>query len=181
MGSYFPDQGLNLQPLHWKHRILSTGPPGRSLSKLIILLSTPYLDEKRDYHYGYYSQQTVFAVLTCWAWGSILVLNLSPLKPLIDWLAHLQDRTRFVLFHPAAAVAKSLLLCPTLRNLIDGNSPGSPVPGILQARTLEWVAISFSNSWKGKVKVKSLSRVRLFSTPWATAYQAPPSMGFASV
>ena len=65
--------------------VLTTGPPGRSLSKLIILLSTPYLDEKRDYHYGYYSQQTVFAVLTCWTWGSILVLNLPSLKPLI-WL-----------------------------------------------------------------------------------------------
>ena len=55
---------------------------------------------------------------------------------------------------------------------IDGSPPGSPVPGILQARTLEWVAISFSSAWKWKVKVKSLSRVRLFSTPWAAAYQA---------
>ena len=60
----------------------------------------------------------------------------------------------------------------------DGSPPGSPVPGILQARTLEWVAISFSNAWKWKVKVKSLSHVRLFETPWTTAYQAPPSMGF---
>ena len=57
--------------------------------------------------------------------------------------------------------------------------PGSPVPGILQARTLEWVAISFSNAWKGKVKVKSLSRVRPSATPWTAAYQAPPSMGFS--
>ena len=62
---------------------------------------------------------------------------------------------------------------------IDGGSPGSPVPGILQARTLEWVAISFSNAWKWKVKVRSLSRVRLFETPWSAAYQAPPSMGFS--
>ena len=54
-----------------------------------------------------------------------------------------------------------------------------PVPGILQARTLEWIAISFSNAWKWKVKVKSLSRARLFATPWAAAYQAPPSMGFS--
>ena len=73
---------------------------------------------------------------------------------------------------------KSLQLCPTLCNSIDGSPPGSPVPGILQARTLEWVAISFSNAWKLKVKVKSLSRVRLFPTPWTAAYQAPPSMGF---
>ena len=56
---------------------------------------------------------------------------------------------------------------------IDGSPPGSPVPGILQARTLEWVAMSFSNAWKWKVKVKSLSCVRLFATPWTTAYQAP--------
>ena len=62
---------------------------------------------------------------------------------------------------------------------IDGSPPGSPVPGILQARTLEWVAISFSNAWKWKVKVKSLSRVRLLATPWTAAYQAPPSMGFS--
>ena len=79
----------------------------------------------------------------------------------------------------AAAAAKSLQLCPTLCDPIDSGPPGSPVPGILQARTLEWVAISFSNAWKGKVKVKSLSHVRLFSTPWSAAYQAPPSMGFS--
>ena len=60
---------------------------------------------------------------------------------------------------PAAAAAKSLQLCPTLCDPIDGSPPGSPVPGILQARTLEWVAISFSNAWKWKVKVKSLSRL----------------------
>ena len=75
--------------------------------------------------------------------------------------------------------AKSLQSCPTLCNPRDGSPPGSPVPGILQARTLEWVAISFSNAWKGKVKVKSLSCVRLFATPWSAAYQAPPSMGFS--
>ena len=79
----------------------------------------------------------------------------------------------------AAAAAKSLQSCPTLCNPIEGNSPGSPVPGILQVRTLEWVAISFSNAWKWKVKVKSLSRVRLLATPWTVAHQAPPSMGFS--
>ena len=62
---------------------------------------------------------------------------------------------------------------------IDSSPPGSPVPGILQARTLEWVAISFSNAWKWKVKVKSLSGVWLLATPWTAAYQAPPSMGFS--
>ena len=62
---------------------------------------------------------------------------------------------------------------------IDGSPPGSPIPGILQARTLEWVAISFSNAWKWNVKGKSLSCVRLLATPWTTAYQAPPSIGFS--
>ena len=78
----------------------------------------------------------------------------------------------------AAAAAKSLQSCPTLCDPIDGSPPGSPVPGILQARTLEWVAISFSNARQRKVKVKSLSRVRLLATPWTAAHQAPPSMGF---
>ena len=79
----------------------------------------------------------------------------------------------------AAATAKSLQSCLTLCDPIDGSPPGTPVPGILQARTPEWVAISFSNAWKWKVKVKSLSRVRLLATPWTAAYQAPPSMGFS--
>ena len=78
-----------------------------------------------------------------------------------------------------AAAAKSLQLCPTLYDPIDGSPPGSPVPGILQVRTLEWAAISFSNAWKWKVKGKSLSCVQLLGTPWAAAYQAPPSMGFS--
>ena len=78
-----------------------------------------------------------------------------------------------------AAAAKSLQSCLTLCDPIDGSLSGSPVPGILQARTLEWVAISFSNAWKWKVKVKSLSRVWLLVTPWTAAYQAPPSMGFS--
>ena len=79
----------------------------------------------------------------------------------------------------AAAAAKSLQSCPTLCDPIDGSPRGSPVPGILQARTLEWVAISFSNAWKWKVKVKSLSDVQLLATPWTAAYQGPPSMGFS--
>ena len=79
----------------------------------------------------------------------------------------------------AAAAATVLQSCPTLCDPIDGSPSGSTIPGILQARTLEWVAISFSNAWKWKVKVKSLSRVRLSATPWTVAYQAPPSMGFS--
>ena len=77
----------------------------------------------------------------------------------------------------AAAAAKSLQSCPTLCDPRDGSPPGSPVPGILQARALEWGAISFSNAWKWKVKAKLLSRVRLLATPWTAAHQAPPSLG----
>ena len=79
----------------------------------------------------------------------------------------------------AAAPAKSLQSYLTLCDPIDISPPGSAIPGILQARTLEWVAISFSSAWKWKVKVKSLSHVWLFATPWTAAYQAPPSMGFS--
>ena len=86
--------------------------------------------------------------------------------------AHMKDTA-------AAAAAKSLQSCPTLCDPIDGSPRGSPVPGILQARTLEWVAIAFSNAGKWKVKGKSLSRVRLLVTPWTAAHQAPPSKGFS--
>ena len=81
--------------------------------------------------------------------------------------------------YAAAATAKSLQSCPTLCDPITGSPPGSSILGILQAKTLEWGAISFSNAWKWKVKVKSLSRVRLFVTPRTAAHQAPPSMGFS--
>ena len=77
------------------------------------------------------------------------------------------------------AAAKSLQSCPTLSDRIDSSPPGSPIPGILQARTLEWVAISFSNAGKWTVTVKLLSHVRLLATPWTAAYQALLSMGFS--
>ena len=91
----------------------------------------------------------------------------------------LSENTLPIVFLCYAAAAKSLQLCPTLCDPKDGSPPGSPIPGILQARTLEWVAISFSNAWKWKVKVKSLSWVRILATPWTAAHQAPPSMGFS--
>ena len=78
-----------------------------------------------------------------------------------------------------SAAAKSFQSSPTLCDPIDSSPPGSTVPGILQARTLEWVAIFFSNAWRWKVKVKSLSRFQLWVTPWSAAYQAPPSLGFS--
>ena len=110
-----------------------------------------------------------------------LHLDLSHWRMGLDWFRfnsqHHYPNNRMILY--AAAAAKSLQSCPTLCNPIDGSPPGSPVPGILLARALEWVAISFSNAWKGKVKVKSLSRVWLLATPWTAAHQAPPSMGFS--
>ena len=84
----------------------------------------------------------------------------------------------FILFTAAAAAAKSLQSCPTLCDPTDGSPPGSPTPGILQARTLEWIPISLSKAWKWKTKVKSLSRIRLLATPWTAAYKAPPPWDF---
>ena len=132
-----------------------------------------------------YCQSSVFSSSHVWMWGldhkegyvlrnwyfQIVVLEKTLESPL-DW-------KEIKLVNPAAAAAKSLQSCPTLCDPREGSPPGSPVPGILQARTLEWVAISFSNAWKWKVKVKSLSRVRLLATPWTVAYQAPSSMGFS--
>ena len=117
----------------------------------------------------------------------ICVFQMRKRKPK-KWLAKITQLAReksrtlnmsCTAFPAAAAAAKSLQLCLTLCDPRDGSPPGSPIPGILQARTLEWVAISFSNAWKWKVKVKLLSRIWLLATPWTTAYQAPLSMGFA--
>ena len=113
---------------------------------------------------------------------------IRPLFTLITSLRSLSSNTVHILrywgigtstYVFAAAAAKSLQSCPTLCDPRDGSPPGSPIPGILQARTLEWVAISFSNAWKWKGKVKSLSCVLLLATPWTAAYQAPPPMGFS--
>ena len=104
---------------------------------------------------------------------------LLPIYPQNFFPFHFLFLIKLLEFSATAAAAKSLQLCPTLCDPRDSSPPGSAIPGILQARTLEWVAISFSNAWKWKVKVKSLSRVRLFATPWTVAYQAPPSMGFS--
>ena len=113
---------------------------------------------------------TLHIILSLWL---IVDLQSYILVATINWLPVL-----FCLcFHHSAA--KSLQSCPTLCDSIDSSPLGSPVPGILQARTLEWVAISFSSAWKWKVKVRSLSRPRLLVTPWTAAYQAPLSMGFS--
>ena len=97
------------------------------------------------------------------------------------WLLHWQAGSLplVLLGKPIYLAAKLLQSCPTLCDPIDSSPPGSPIPGIFQASTLEWVAISFYNEWKWKVKVKSLSCVWLFAIPWTAAYQGPPSMGFS--
>ena len=104
------------------------------------------------------------------------VWDLSIPLPSSTWVAaliptELKDIDQIVMY--IVATAKLHQSCPTLCDPVDGSPPGSPVPGILQARTLEWVAISFSNAWKSKVKVKSLSHIWLLATPWTAAYQAP--------
>ena len=108
------------------------------------------------------------------------IINITGVLSLYRWLnLSIEHHSNLWKPYAAAAAAKSLQSCPTLCDLIDGSPPGSPVPGILQARTLEWVAISFSNAWKWKVKVKSFSHVRLLVTPWTADYQASLSMGFS--
>ena len=123
-------------------------------------------------------------------WGALLDLKLlsvtnsvgclTILSPVfqVSWVLISYTHTKHAGIYDAAA-AKSLQSCLTLCDPIDGSPPGSPVPGILQARTLDWVAISSSNAWKWRVKVKSLSHVRLVATPWTAARQAPLSMGFS--
>ena len=113
----------------------------------------------------------------------VLLIKIWPISPFPIYYKQsfdleTQDCAVPTIFSAAAAAAKSLQSCPTLCDPIDGSPLGSSVPGILQARILEWVAVSFSNARKWKVKVKSLSRVRLLVTPWTVAYQAPLSMGF---
>ena len=117
------------------------------------------------------SQLFTLTLITCFTWKPVCFIPRSfPLVFRMIWVP---------VYHGSAAAAESLQSCPTLCDPIDGSPPGSPVPGILQARTLEWVAISLSSARKWKVKVKLLSRVRLVATPWTAAHQAPPSMGFS--
>ena len=92
-----------------------------------------------------------------------------------EWVINFGWDTSLQLLDNCMHAKSCLILCDP----IDSSPPCSPIPGILQARTLEWVAISFSNEWKWKVKVKLLSRVWFLATPWTAAYQAPPPMGFS--
>ena len=114
-------------------------------------------------------------------WVSQMINQVDYGQSILKTLAHHLGACCYLTGNTAAAAAAAKLpqACRTLWDPIDGSPPGSPVPGILQARTLEWVAISFSDALKWKLKVKSLSRVPLFATPWTAAYQVPPPMGFS--
>ena len=112
-------------------------------------------------------------------WGTYCFFSKKTQGKNLYAIYFLTIRKQISILIKTAAAAKSLQSCPTLCDPVDSSPPGCLVPGILQARTLKWVAISFSNVWRWKVKVKSLIRVRLLATPWTAAYQAPPSMGFS--
>ena len=127
---------------------------------------TPVPYNERDIFWGCQFQKVLQVFIEAFIEASQLQLQLQLLQHY--WFGH------------AATSAKLLQSCPTLCDPIDGSPPGSPVPGILQASILEWVAISFSNARKQKMKVKSFSRVQLLATPWTAADQAPPSMRFSS-
>ena len=113
-------------------------------------------------------------IRSCWEDRGIDVEKVAHISPLQSCYSNWDPWTRgiFINWRLVTVAAKSLQSCPTLCDPMDRSPPGSPVLGILQARTLEWVTIFFSNAWKWKVKVKSLSRVQLFATPWTATYQA---------
>ena len=135
---------------------------------------------------GMWVEITCYIRTEAWKdWWSSLTFHLSlPWQPWGPWDEMLVDKrvprplSGVWQSKSAAAAAKSLQSCPTLCDSIDSSPPGSPVPGILQAKILEWVAISFSSAWKWKVKVKLLSHVRILATIWTAAYHTPPSLGF---
>ena len=155
-----------------------TGPPSTSWYEIYIIY--PYLYSSSEQSFLLYRAHTfscALAPICSWYHHQSPIANIpfpSAYSTSLYKLDPYQHHSA-----AAAAAAKSLQSCPTLCNPIDGSPPGSPIPWILQARTLEWVAISFSKAWKWKVKVKLLSPVWLLATPWTAAYQVPPSMGFS--
>ena len=139
----------------------------------------PNINRQRIFLSFIFCPSILSILLGCIVWGEVKIkifkVNLSANFPYSTlWMKFFLYTSLYV-----AAAAKSLQLCLTLCDPIDGSPRGSSVPGILQARILEWVAISFSNAWKWKVQVKSLSHIRLLATPWTAAYQASLPMGFS--
>ena len=134
-----------------------------------------------SYHLNFWCFSMWPIVSTHPLWISLSTISLGAKTSQMDLMDANSLFSIILLCFSAAAAAKSLQSCPTPCDPIDGSPLGSAVPGILQARTLEWVAISFSNAWKWKVKVKSLSRVPLLATPWTAAYQAPLPLSIFSL
>ena len=163
--------------LDGKHRLFCRQFITRFFWQVNILTQVWWGSDKRKKRTSFWNSCNIFLKNDCKA----MEIEHKFKKKLGETLKTLQRWSLYMWLYVdyAAAAAKSLQSCPTLWDPIDGNPPGSVVPGILQARTLEWAAISFSNGWKWKLKVKSLSHVWLLATPWTAAYQAPPSMGFS--
>ena len=167
-----------------KHLVQNKKEAGKYLNFSPLWLNT-FCELKKVFLFSGRTFHVLLLIITIsvFAWHSRLTIfsympkngSISAIMVDLWWFSFLFSFPFWESFMPA----KSLQSCPTLYNPIDGGPPGSPIPGILQARTLEWVAISFSNAWKWKVKMKLLSCVRLLATPWTAAYQAPPSMGFS--
>ena len=161
--------------VHWvsdtiqpSYPLSSPSPPALNLSSIRVFSSKSVL--------WYIYTMEYYSAIKNNAFESVL-MRWMKLEPIIQSEVSQKEKHQYSV--SSVQFSSVTQLCPTLCDPIDGSPPGSPIPGILQARTLEWVAISFSNAWKWKVKVKSLSRVRLFATPWTAAHQAPLSMGFS--
>ena len=148
----------------------------KSLSRVLLFATLWTVAHQAPPSMGF-SRQEYWSGLPFPSPGDLPDPGIEPRSPVLQADALTSEPPWILNIH--AAAAKSLQLCPTLCNPIDGSPPGYPVPGILQARILEWDAISFSNAWKWKVKVKSLSCIWLLATQWTAAYQAPPPMGFS--
>ena len=190
----FPTQGSNPYLLHWQANSLPLSHQGNSIIAYFYLKKKKKsLTSFRHFHLPERllnpKQKSKCSHSCTQELNSFTNFSLPPPSSFVEalwWKAYYKLHALLFPLHSKILSllwfmlsAKSLQSCLTLCDPIDSSPPGSPVPGILQVRTLEWVAISFSNAWKWKVKVKLLSRVWLLATPWIAAYQAPPSMGFS--
>ena len=156
-----------------EYHVSNTGSNGLSSQLVLWIPPTSWRGHANSRKLGLYQNSALY-----WAEIHLSISSKSKVPVLCPWVID-NNHVFSCLVVYAAAAAKSLQSCLTLCDPTDGSPPGSPVPGILQARTLEWVAISFFNALQWKVKVKLLSLVWLFMTLWTAAYQAPLSMGFS--